>query len=59
MTALSLQQLEFFNREGYLMVPDVFAPVDLMPLRDELTGVIDREAKRLVEEGRLSRSFAE
>lgn len=59
MKALSQEQLDFFNREGYLMVPDVFVPQDLMPLREELTGVIDREAKRLVEEGRLSRSFAE
>jgi phytanoyl-CoA hydroxylase len=59
MKALSPEQLEFFNREGYLMVPDVFVPADLMPLREELTGVIDREARRLVEEGRLSQSFEE
>ena len=45
MKALSNEQMDFFRREGYLMVPDVFERDDLTPLRDELTGVIDSKAR--------------
>ena len=37
MKALSSEQMNFFQSEGYLMVPDVFDRDDLTPLRDELT----------------------
>ena len=50
MKALSNEQMDFFRREGYLMVPDVFERDDLTPLRDELTGVnVDEELVNLIE----------
>ena len=59
MKALSSEQMNFFQSEGYLMVPDVFDRDDLTPLRDELTGVIDAKARQLVREGKLSRPYDE
>ncbi len=59
MRGLSAQQLEFFAREGYLMVPGIFAPAAMEPLRGELTGIIHREALRLREQGKLSRLYEE
>ncbi len=57
MQGLDDKALEFFHREGYLMVPEVYAPADLQPLRDELTGLIHQEALRLQAQGRLSRLY--
>tara|TARA_B100001250_G_scaffold72547_2_gene59061 strand:- start:9195 stop:10163 length:969 start_codon:yes stop_codon:yes gene_type:complete len=54
MSVLSEQQMDFFYREGYLMVPDVFNPVDLTPLREELNSVVDVTANRLKKENKLS-----
>ena len=59
MNALSSEQMEFFRREGYLMIPDVFDRDDLTPLRDELTGAIDAKARELVDEGKLSQLYDE
>ncbi len=59
MNRLTQEQLEFFNREGYLMVPDVFDPAGLRPLKDELHDIVLREAARLHAEGKLSRTYAE
>ena len=53
------RQNEFFRREGYLMVPDVFAPADLEPLRDEFTEVIHQTAVELQAAGKLSRLYEE
>jgi hypothetical protein len=53
MSRLTRDQLETFHREGYLMVPDVFEPVELEPVRQELEGVVDREARRAFEAGLL------
>lgn len=57
MSALTDRQAEFFLREGYLMVPDVFTPADLQPLRDEFTAVIDETAVALRAAGKLSRLY--
>ena len=59
MGALSKQQIEFFKREGYLLVPEVFAVADLEPLRDEFTEVIHRTALELQAAGKLSRLYEE
>lgn len=59
MSALSERQIEFFKREGYLLVPDVFAAADLEPLRDEFTSVIHRAAVDLQAAGKLSRLYEE
>ena len=59
MSALTERQIEFFGREGYLMVPEVFAPADLRPLRDEFTAVIHASALELRAAGKLSRLYEE
>ena len=59
MSALDDPQVEFFRREGYLMVPDVFAAADLEPLRDEFTEVIHQTALELQAAGKLSRLYEE
>ena len=58
MQTLTATQLEFFLQEGYLMIPDVFAPQDLTPVREELQDIVHRESLRLVEEEQLEQSYA-
>ena len=50
---LSAPQVQFFHEEGCLIVPDVFDPADLEPLRRELERAIDAKARALHAEGRL------
>ena len=47
------QKAQFFET-GWAMVPDLFAPEDLEPLRQEIADVIDAVARRLFEEGALA-----
>src|SRR5205814_10156191 len=53
MQGLTAGQITQFHQEGYLMVPDVFDPAELEPVRDELAGVGDRGARRAFEAGLL------
>lgn len=48
------EQTSFFHAEGYVIVPDVFDPADLEPLRRELHVEINRKARQLQAEGKLS-----
>ncbi|MEZ5413985.1 MAG: phytanoyl-CoA dioxygenase family protein [Opitutaceae bacterium] len=50
---LTPQQVSFFHEEGYVIVPDVFDPADLDPLRAALHAEIDRKARELKAEGKL------
>ena len=59
MNALTQGQLEVFNREGYLVVPNVFDPADLRPLQNEFHDIVLRETARLHAGGNLSRTYAE
>lgn len=52
MPSLTPAQIEQFHDQGYVIAPDIFTSADLKPLQDELTAVIDREARRLIDEGR-------
>lgn len=56
---LSAPQIAEFHREGYLVVRDVFTQDDLQPVIDEICQAVDRRARKLVEEGVLSRTYAE
>src|SRR5262245_13742757 len=56
---LSESQISQLHAEGYLTVEGLFDQSDLQPVRDEITRAIDRHAARLIEDGRLSRSYAE
>jgi phytanoyl-CoA hydroxylase len=53
MQGLTSDQTAFFAEEGYLMIPDAFDPAELEPVRQELAGVVDREARRAFEAGLL------
>lgn len=52
-SSLSPQQAAFFRKEGYLIVPNVFDPAELEPVRQSLHAEINRAARRLQAEGRL------
>jgi phytanoyl-CoA hydroxylase len=58
MSKLSEEQLSFFDQEGYLMVPDVFTPEDLAPLRNEIDDIVNLEAQRLHVAGKLHDTHA-
>ena len=51
---LDEKQLKQFRELGYVMVPDVFDPDDLQPMRDELTEVIHEGALELLAAGKIS-----
>jgi len=52
--SLTPQQLGFFHDEGFLIVPDVFTPEELEPLRVELHSEINHKARELLAAGLLS-----
>jgi phytanoyl-CoA hydroxylase len=52
-------QINFFRTEGYLIIPDVFAPADLEPLRQELHREIGKKARELQAAGQLTDLHAE
>ncbi|MBS0631931.1 MAG: phytanoyl-CoA dioxygenase family protein [Verrucomicrobia bacterium] len=56
--SLTPQQIRFFHEEGYLIVPDVFAPAELEPVRQSLHGEINRQARLLQAEGKLKELHA-
>ncbi len=56
---LTDEQISFFEREGYLMVPEVFTDEELQPVIDELDEEVNRRAQELVDEGKLSRTYKE
>jgi phytanoyl-CoA hydroxylase len=56
---LSESQIAFFHDQGYLVVEDVFTDRDLQPVIDEVSEEVDRQARRAMAEGRLSRLYEE
>ncbi len=56
---LTLQQVQFFHEEGYVIVPDVFDPGELEPLRRELAAAIEEKVQALKAEGKLTATHAE
>jgi hypothetical protein len=60
MAALTSTQLEQFQREGYLLVENLFDPVaDIDPIIEEYHGVLDRLADQLFAQGKLSSTHAD
>ena len=51
---LTPQQVQFFHEEGYIIVPDVFDPADLEPLRQELHAEIGKKTRELKSAGKLT-----
>src|SRR5277367_5507264 len=56
---LDADQLAQFEREGYLVVDDVFDDAVLGEVEREITAEIDVRAAELVKSGELSRTYAE
>ena len=54
MNGLTETQLRQYGERGFIMVPDVFEPGDLQPLRDELTDVIHTAAIELKAAGKIN-----
>lgn len=54
---LTTHQIEQFQTEGYLLVEDVLSPADLAPIIDEYAAYIDRRARELLAEGRISQLY--
>ena len=60
MAALTSDQVEQFQREGYLLVENMFDPVaDIDPIIAEYQGVLDRLADELYGRGAISSAHAE
>ncbi len=59
LNGLTAEQIEFFNREGYLVAEGIFSDADLQPVIDEINGVIDEKARQMVTAGELSRTYEE
>ena len=57
MTGITKEQLEFFETQGYLIVEDVLLENDLEAIRAEYSGILDREAPKLVASGQLSQDY--
>ncbi len=57
--SLTPQQVRFFHEEGYVIVPDVFDPADLEPVRQEMHAEINRKARELQAAGKLDKLHAE
>ena len=57
--SLTPQQVSFFHEEGYLIVPDVFDPTDLEPLRNALHDEIERKLKTMRAEGKVANIHAD
>lgn len=51
--ALSPQQVRFFQEEGYVIVPDVYDPAELEPVRQEMHEEINRAAREQQAAGKL------
>lgn len=51
---LSQSQIDDFYEQGYLQLAGVLEPADLDPVQWELEGIIDRNARRLFAEGKIT-----
>ncbi len=59
MFKLSQDQIKHFNEKGYLIVENVLSDTDIAQIRAEYETILDREAPKLVAQGKLSRTYDE
>ena len=50
---LSPEQVRQFNDEGFVIVPDVFDPADLEPIRQAMERMIEEKVQELHSDGKL------
>ena len=53
---LTAAQIEFFHREGYLVLPDLFGNEDLQPAIDDINRAIDAKVVELLAAERCRRA---
>jgi len=58
-SGLTTDQIRCFEREGYLVLPDLLSDTDLQPAIDDIERAVDDTAAELVAAGKLSRGFVE
>ncbi len=58
-TSLTPEQIDQFHTEGYVIVPDVFDPADVEPLREALHAAIAAKTQQLKAEGKLENEHVE
>jgi ectoine hydroxylase-related dioxygenase (phytanoyl-CoA dioxygenase family) len=51
-------QTDFFREEGYLIVPDLWDPSELEPLREEMERFVSQTVEQLSREGKLTNRHA-
>ena len=56
---LTASRIECFDREGYLVLPDLFDNEDLQPAIDDINRAMDAKVAELLAAGALSRTYAE
>ena len=56
---LTAGELRQFNALGYVVKESIYAPDDLQPLKDGLTGAIQETCDALIAAGKLDRDFAD
>src|SRR5437763_1688196 len=56
---LSEDQWCQFDRDGYLVVEDLFTAEELQPVIEEIAAEIEQRVQPLVQSGELSRDYAE
>ena len=59
MFKLSHEQQTHFQEKGYLIIENVLSDSDIAQIRAEYEAILDREAPRLVADGRLSQSYSD
>lgn len=59
MYTLTPEQLTHFNEKGYLILENVLSEDDIAQVRAEYEAILDREAPRLVAQGKLSQTYAD
>ena len=52
--ALTTRQVEQYRDDGFLIVPDLFAPAELQPVMDEISGLVDDLARDLHASGKIT-----
>jgi phytanoyl-CoA hydroxylase len=54
MTTMTNQNLETYERDGYLVFPSVYSPSDLAPFKRVIDRAVDTHARALLAQGKIT-----
>jgi hypothetical protein len=57
--SLTQEQLEFYEREGYLVLPDLLRPEDMRPAREAMEAKVETIAQALLADGLVSQTWVD